>query len=160
MFFIASIVKFVHGGYVVAILATMILFVMAIWHRATQLTFKYIKSLNINDYKPQLDRLRKDATYDLYQTNVVYLTSKIEGEWIDRSILYSLLDRRPKRSEVYWLVNIKVTDEPYTSEYSIETFDTDYIVSVTLYLGFRMRQEVRYLRTIVTDLMDSGRLPR
>ena len=40
-------------------------------------------------------------------------------------------------------------------------FETDYIVSVTLFLGFRMRQDVpRYLRTIVTDLMESGRIHR
>lgn len=134
---------------------------MAIWHKATQLTFKYIKSLNINCYKHQLNILRKDESYDLYQTNVVYLTSKIDGEWIDRSILYSILDKKPKRAEVYWFVNIRVTDEPYTSEYEIDMFETDYIVSVTLFLGFRMRQDVsRYLRTIVTDLMESGRIHR
>ena len=161
LFFVASIVKFIHGGYIVVVFASIILFIMAIWHKATQLTFKYIKSLNINCYKHQLNILRKDESYDLYQTNVVYLTSRVDGEWIDRSILYSLLDKKPKRSEVYWFVNIRVTDEPYTSEYKIDMFETDYIVSVTLFLGFRMRQDVpRYLRTIVTDLMESGRIHR
>ena len=161
MFFIASAVKFIHGGYVVVVMASLILFLMFIWHKATNIVFKYIKSLNINDYKKQLNELRHDESYDLYQTNVVYLTSRMDQQWIDRSILYSILDKRPKRAEVYWFVNVKVTDEPYTSEYEVDMLDTDYIVRVNLYLGFRMRQEVpRYLRTIVTDLMDSGRLPR
>lgn len=161
MFFVASAVKFLHGGYVVVILAMLILFVMAIWNKANKIVFKYIKSLNINDYKKQLNALRHDESYDLYQTNVVYLTSRMDHEWIDRSILYSILDKRPKRAEVYWFVNVKVTDEPYTSEYKVDMLGTDFIVRVNLYLGFRMRQEVpRYLRTIVTDLMESGRLPR
>lgn len=44
-----------------------------------------------------MDKLRKDETYDLYHTNVVYLTAKMDKEWIDRSILYSILDKRPKK---------------------------------------------------------------
>ena len=86
---------------------------------------KYIKSLNINEYKNQLNALRHDESYDLYQTNVVYLTSKMDHEWIDRSILYSILDKRPKRAECYWFVNVKVTDEPYTSEYKVDIVDAD-----------------------------------
>jgi KUP system potassium uptake protein len=37
MFFIASAVKFLHGGYVVVIFAVMILFVMFIWHKANEI---------------------------------------------------------------------------------------------------------------------------
>ncbi|MCL2114494.1 MAG: potassium transporter Kup [Streptococcaceae bacterium] len=160
MFFIASAVKFLHGGYVVVIFAIMILFVMSIWHKANEIVFKYIKSLNINDYKQQIKSLRDDESYDLYQTNVVYLTNRMDGEMVDRSILYSILDKRPKRAEVYWFVHVNVTDEPWTAEYEVDMLDTDYIVKVNLYLGFRQRQEVpRYLRTIVTNLMKSGRLP-
>ena len=160
-FFAASLVQFLRGAYIVVLIALMIIFVMFIWSKSHKIVLKYIKSLNINDYKNQLNALRHDESYDLYQTNVVYLTSKMDHEWIDRSILYSILDKRPKRAECYWFVNVKVTDEPYTSEYKVDMMGTDFIVRVNLYLGFRMRQEVpRYLRTIVTDLMESGRLPR
>ncbi|WP_041168238.1 KUP/HAK/KT family potassium transporter [Lactococcus cremoris] len=161
LFFAASAVKFLHGGYVVVILAALILFVMAIWHKSDQLFYKYLKSSNLNDYKEQMNKLRKDESYDLYHTNVVYLTAKMDKEWIDRSILYSILDKRPKKAEVYWFVKVNVTDEPYTSEYEVDMLGTDFIVCVNLYLGFHMRQEIpRYLRTIVTNLMESGRLPQ
>ncbi|MBW1569808.1 portal protein, partial [Streptococcus sp. SPC0] len=60
-----------------------------------------------------------------------------------------------------WFVNIKVTDEPYTAEYKVDMMGTDFIVKVELYLGFKMRQTVsRYLRTIVEELLESGRLPK
>ncbi len=55
-------------------------------------------------------------------------------------------------------MKVNVTDEPYTSEYEVDMLGTDFIVCVNLYLGFHMRQEIpRYLRTIVTNLMESGR---
>mgnify|MGYP000160109706 FL=1 len=75
--------------------------------------------------------------------------------------MYSILDKRPKKAKVYWFVKVNVTDEPYTSEYEVDMLGTDFIVCVNLYLGFHMRQEIpRYLRTIVTNLMESGRLPQ
>lgn len=161
IFFAASAVKFLHGGYVVVIIAALIIALMFIWLKANQITFRYIKPLDLNEYKEQLDQLRHDEHYPLYQTNVVYLTNRMDGHMIDKSILYSILDKRPKKAQVYWFVKVNVTDEPYTNEYKVDMLGTDFIVQVELYLGFRMRQEVpRYIRTIVRDLMDSGRLPK
>lgn len=161
IFFLASAIKFMHGGYAVVILALAIVFVMFIWHAGTRIVFKYVKSLNLNDYKEQIKQLRDDVCFDLYQTNVVYLSNRMQDHMIDRSILYSILDKRPKRAQVYWFVNVQVTDEPYTAKYKVDMMGTDYMVRVNLYLGFRMPQTVpRYLRTIVQDLMESGRLPK
>ncbi|MGT2844262.1 KUP/HAK/KT family potassium transporter [Streptococcus hongkongensis] len=161
IFFAASAVKFMHGGYVVVILALGIVLVMFIWHKGTKIVFKYVKSLNLLDYREQIKALRDDKAIDLYQTNVVYLTNRLQDNMIDKSILYSILDKRPKRAKVYWFVNVKVTDEPYTAKYKVDMMGTDYMVKVELFLGFRMPQSVpRYLRTIVQDLMESGRLPK
>ncbi|MGT2933002.1 KUP/HAK/KT family potassium transporter [Streptococcus catagoni] len=161
IFFWASAVKFLHGGYVVVILALGIVSVMFIWYRGTRIVFKYVKSLNLLDYREQIKALRDDKAIDLYQTNVVYLTNRLQDNMIDKSILYSILDKRPKRAKVYWFVNVKVTDEPYTAKYKVDMMGTDYMVKVELFLGFRMPQTVpRYLRSIVQDLMESGRLPK
>ena len=161
IFFIASAVKFLHGGYVVVIMSALVIALMLIWHLGNQITFKYIHPLDLNEYKEQLGRLRQDDRYPLFQTNVVYLTNRMKGQMIDRSILYSILDKRPKKAKVYWFVKVNVTDEPYTNDYTVDMLGTDYLVQVELFLGFRMRQDVpRYLRTIVKDLMDSGRLPK
>ena len=161
IFFIASAVKFLHGGYVVVLIATLIIALMFIWHEGNQIAAGYIHLLDLQDYKEQLGRLRQDDGYSLFQTNVVYLTNRMKGSMIDQSILYSILDKRPKKARVYWFVKVNVTDEPYTNDYKVDMLGTDYLVQVELFLGFRMRQDVpRYLRTIVQDLMDSGRLPK
>ena len=161
IFFIASAVKFLHGGYVVVLIATLIIALMFIWHEGNQIAAGYIHLLDLQDYKEQLGQLRQDDGYPLFQTNVVYLTNRMKGSMIDQSILYSILDKRPKKARVYWFVKVNVTDEPYTNDYKVDMLETDYLVQVELFLGFRMRQDVpRYLRTIVQDLMDSGRLPK
>ena len=79
---------------------------------------------------------------------------------LDRDVLYSILDKHPKRAKAYWFINVHVTDEPYTHEYSVETFGTDFLFRVRLDLGFKVNQRVNaYLRQIVGDLMASGELP-
>jgi len=159
IFFVASAAKLLHGGYVAVILALLILFVMVIWHRGERIVQEHAHPVDLAQYKDQLARLRQDQTYDKYQTNVVFLTSRMEGNELEKQVLYSILDKWPKRADVYWFVNVTTTDEPFTAEYTIDTMDTDYIVKVKLYLGFRMRQDVnRYLRTIVQQLMAEGRL--
>jgi KUP system potassium uptake protein len=132
---------------------------MAIWYRGEQLVKQHSQPLSLSQYKPQLARLRDDQTIDKFQTNVVFLTSRMDGDQLERQVLYSILDKWPKRADVYWFVNVTITDEPYTAEYKVDTLATDYVVMVKLYLGFRVRQDInRYLRTIVRDLMASGRL--
>ena len=79
---------------------------------------------------------------------------------IDRDILYSILDKDPKRAAAYWFISMNVTDEPDTRRYSVETYGTDYIFRVRLDLGFKCHQRVNvYLRQIVRDLIESGELP-
>ena len=56
---------------------------------------------------------------------------------------------------------MEVTDEPYTKEYQVDMMDTDFIVQVNLFLGFRVQQEINvYVRQVIHDLMKQGRLPK
>ena len=92
--------------------------------------------------------------------NLVFLTNSPDPLTLDRDVLYSILDKHPKRAKAYWFINVHVTDEPYTHEYSVETFGTDFLFRVRLDLGFKVNQRVNaYLRQIVGDLMASGELP-
>lgn len=48
----------------------------------------------------------------------------------------------------------------FTSDYSVESYGTNYIFFVTINLGFKMLQRINiYLRQIVSDLVASGDLP-
>lgn len=161
IFFISSAIKFFHGGFVAVLIALVILLVMAIWEGANIIEENVSDEVNLRDYLPQLTTLRDDQTIPLYQTNVVFLVPRLSGDEIERQFVYSILDKRPKRAQVYWFVNVDVTDEPFTQEYEVDTMGTDFVIKVKLHLGFRIEQEVNvYIRQIIHDLMKSGRIPQ
>ncbi|MDR1781839.1 MAG: KUP/HAK/KT family potassium transporter [Bacilli bacterium] len=159
LFFISCAVKFLHGGYIAVIIALLILSIIAIWHYADVVVKKYTKLLDLRDYKDQLLKLRNDTSYNLLQTNLVYLTTHLKDYKVRRNVISSILDRHPKRASVYWFVSIEVDSAPYTKYYEIDMLDTDYIVIVKLHLGFKLNQNVTiYLRRIIRKLIDDGRL--
>lgn len=76
---------------------------------------------------------------------------------IKREILYSILDKRPKRARAYWFVTVNVTNEPFTAEYAVNTYGTKNVINVQLFLGFKQQTSVNvYLRQIVHDLIADG----
>ena len=152
-------VKFVHGGYVTAIIAGLILLVMYIWYYGKSLREKseqHSAFVSLDDYKDQLIALSKDESHPLFATNVVYMTKVKKHHCIKREILYSILDKRPKRADAYWFVTVNVIYNR-TAKYDVDMLGTKNIIIVQLYLGFRRSQRVNlYLRAIVNDLMESG----
>ena len=158
-FFIANIIKFMHGGYVAVLIALAILSLMYIWIQGHYIKIRLLQYVQIEHYKKQLNLLRQDIDRPKHATNLVYLTNSEHTKKIERNIMYSILDKRPKKADVYWFVNIVVTDNPYDAEYEIETFGTSYIVKVQLRLGFRVDQRLNvYLRQISTELVKSGEI--
>ncbi len=161
IFFLSSVAKFFHGGYVAVGMALVILFFMIIWEWGNIIQENVAVDINLREYLPQLNVLHKDSTLPVYQTNVVFLVPKMDGDMIGRQFIYSILDKRPKRANVYWFVNVVVTDEPFTKEFEVDMMDTDFVVKLKLYLGFRVNQEVNvYIRQIIHDLMKQGRLKK
>lgn len=159
-FFVSSLTKFFHGGYFTILLALLIMSIMVSWYNGSAVERRQANLLPIRNYLEQLDRLRHDSTYDKLCDNLVYLTNNIRTDYLDRDILYSIFDKHPKRAAAYWFLNVEVTDEPRTFEYSVENFGTDYVFRVHLYLGYKVNQRVNaYLRQIVGDLSASGELP-
>ncbi|ALB46564.1 KUP/HAK/KT family potassium transporter [Clostridium beijerinckii] len=158
-FFIANIIKFMHGGFIAVLIAFAILSIMYIWIQGYYIKMRLLEHVPLEDYKAQLNQLRQDSDRPKYTTNLVYLTSSKDPKQIERKIMYSILDKRPKKADVYWFVNIAVTDEPYEAEYTIDTLGTLYIVRVQIKLGFRVNQKLNvFLRQISTELVENGEI--
>jgi len=161
VFFISSLSKFAHGGYVAVIMALLLFLIMEVWHKGTELEQKYSIRLNLPDYVENLRMLKDDSETPLCAHNLVFLDKQGDPDSIDRDILYSILDKDPKRAEAYWFFSMNVTDEPTASRYSVETYGTDFIFRVNLELGFKNDQLLNfYLRQIVGELIKSGELPK
>lgn len=158
-FFIANASKFSHGGFITVLIASIILLVMFIWIRSHYIKMELLENVQISDFKEQLDNLRKDETLPKLATNLVYLTNSTCTKKIEHKIMYSILDKKPKKADVYWFVHICVTDDPYEASYVVDTFGTSYIVRIELNLGFRVEQKLNiFLRQISTELVESGEI--
>lgn len=159
-FFISSISKFSHGGYVALLMALVLFGVMVVWHVGTAIEESQSVQLPLKNYLKMLGDLKQDETQELQADNLVYVTKNSHKNTLDRDILYSIFDKKPKRARAYWFVNITVTDEPYTREYTVDSMGTDFVFRVQLRLGFKVNQRVNiYLRQITSDLVANGELP-
>ena len=160
MFMISSLTKFTHGGYVSLFIAGVIGFIMYVWYYGNKVRDKresrnaYVR---LDEYTDMLTNLSHDEDYPTYATNLVYMANVKYNKFIKREILYSILDKRPKRAKAYWFVTVNVTNEPYTAEYAVNTYGTKNVINVQLYLGFRKQTSVNvYLRQIVHELIADG----
>ncbi len=159
-FFASCLTMFFDGGYVMIILAALLFGLMYVWRRGTAIERTQTVFLPVKKYVSQLGRLREDESYPVVADNLVFLVNSSDPETLDRDVLYSILDKHPKRARAYWFLNVRVTDEPYTHAYSVETYGTDYLFRVQLDLGFKVNQRVNsYLRQVIGELMASGELP-
>jgi KUP system potassium uptake protein len=105
-------------------------------------------------YIPQIQELSNDKTVPKFATHLVYLTSANNPKEIEHKIIYSILNRKPKRADIYWFVHIDTLDDPYTAEYSVDHIIPNDIIRVEFRLGFRMEPKINLMfRKVVEDLV-------
>lgn len=153
-FLIANLEKFMHGGYVTLIVGGGLFAVMYVWFRSRKIKNRYVEFVHLEDYIPMIQELSTDKTIPKYATHLVYMTSANNHKEIEHKIIYSILNKKPKRADIYWFVHVDVIDEPYTCEYSVEHIIPNDIIRVEFRLGFRMEQRINLMyRKVVEDLV-------
>ncbi|CAH0416097.1 KUP/HAK/KT family potassium transporter [Periweissella fabaria] len=157
LFLLASLIKFIDGGYVTVLITLAIVGVMILWYFGNKARDKYVDEseyVSLRDFRKQLVKLSNDTTVPEYAANLVYIANVKQNYTIKRSVLYSILDKQPKRAKVYWFVSIHETTEPFERRYTVDMMGTRNIVCVHLYLGFKVSQTLSlYLREIVNQLI-------
>ena len=155
-FLVANIDKFPHGGFATFIVGGLMFMVMYIWHRARKIKNRYIEFVRLEHYIPQIQELSNDRTVPKYATHLVYMTSANNPKEVEHKIIYSILNKKPKRADIYWLVHVDTLDDPYTSEYVVEHIIPNDIIRVEFRLGFRMEPRVNLLfRKVVEELVNN-----
>lgn len=156
-FFIANIDKFKEGGYVSVIITVVLAIIMAAWHMAKRIRSGYTEFTKINNYKTVLSELSNDLSIPKYATHLVYMTNAHLGDEIESKILYSILQKRPKRADIYWFVHVNVVDEPYKMEYRVREIMKDDVIRVDFYLGFRVAPRINLMfKKVVKDMVEHG----
>ena len=153
-FLFGNIQKFPHGGYVALIVGGLIFLVMYVWFKARKVKNRYVEFVRLDHYVPKLQELSNDKAVPKYSTHLVYLTSSDNPKEIEHKIIYSILNRKPKRADIYWFVHVDTMDDPYTSEYKVEHIIPNDIIRIDFRLGFRMETRINLMfRKVVEDLV-------
>jgi KUP system potassium uptake protein len=153
-FLIANLSKFEHGGYVTVAIALSIMFIMVVWFEARKIRTGLVEFVKLKNYYDILSDVSKDESIPKYSTHLVYLTSANRDDEVESKIVYSILQKQPKRADVYWLVHLDVLDEPYTMEYKVRELVEDKVIHIRFRLGFRIEPRINLMfRQVVEELV-------
>jgi KUP system potassium uptake protein len=153
-FLFANLEKFPHGGFVTLIVGGGLFAVMYVWYRSRKIKNRYVEFVRLENYIPQIQELSTDRTVPKFATHLMYMTSANNPKEIEHKIIYSILNKKPKRADIYWFVHIDTLDEPYISEYSVSHIIPNDIIRVEFRLGFRIEPRINLMiRKVVEDLV-------
>ena len=156
-FLAANITKFADGGYVTLIIASVLISIMTIWYSAKQINKTYTKLVKIEDYKKVLVELSADLTIPKYATHLVYMTNAGRTDEIEEKVIYSILQKRPKRADIYWFVHVNILSEPYKAQYKVTEIVKDDLYRVDFNLGFREPTKINLMfREVIKDMVKKG----
>ena len=156
-FLYANIAKFFNGGYVTLLIAAVLISIMTVWHLAKKIGSRYTEFVKVDKYKNVLAELSRDLTIPKYATHLVYLTSANKIDEIESKVIYSILQKRPKRADLYWFVHVDVADEPYRMEYRVHEIMKDDVIRVDFKLGFRVAPKINVMfRKVVQDMVKAN----
>ena len=157
-FFVANAIKIVNrlpflvveGG---------IIFTMLIWYRARKINNRFLQFVNLKDYLQTLKDVSADMSLSKFATHLVYLTKANNSRQIEKKVMISIFSHQPKRADVYWLVHVERTDQPYTMNYSVEAIEPDKLIRVEFRLGFRVDTKINLLfKKVVHEMVKNGEL--
>ena len=159
IFLVANLSKFLAGGWCTILIGGIIFLMMYVWYRAIKIRGNYISPKPLVDYYQIISDIKADDSIPKYASNLVYINHAEKEGTVDDKLLYSIINKQPKRADHYWLVNMVFVDTPDTLEYSCETLIPNTLYSITMYIGFRIEPRVSlYLRQVVEDLVDSKKV--
>jgi KUP system potassium uptake protein len=153
-FLFANIQKFPHGGYVALLVGGLLFLIMFIWFRARRIKNRYVEFVRLDHYLTKIQELSNDRSVAKFATHLVFMTSADNPREIEHKIIYSILSKKPKRSDIYWFVHVNTMDDPYTSDYRVEHIIPNEVIRIDFRLGFKIEPRINLMfRKVVEDLV-------
>ncbi len=153
-FLVANLDKFPHGGWLTLMIASALIFQMWGWYAARKIRNRFVEFVKLKDYLNLLRDLSHDFSIPKYATHLVYLTSANMSDEIEAKVIYSILQKQPKRADMYWFVHVDVMDEPYTMDYKVIELIKGNIIRIDFRLGFRVEPRINLMfRKVVEDMV-------
>lgn len=159
IFFVANLFKFTHGGWFSILIAGIVATIMIIWNKAIRLRTSYVQYYDLDKATDIIQAIKHDDEIPKYTSNLVYLVQASDDNKIESKVLYSIINKQPKRADHYWFVHVTHVDSPDTLEYSAKVVVPETIYRIDINLGFRVQPKINvYIRQIIEDLVSQGKL--
>lgn len=121
IFLAANLSKFVAGGWFTLLIGGLICFIMFVWVGAQKIRRRYMSTRRLSDYYGIISDIKADESIPKYASNLVYVNHAHKDGCVDDKLLYSIINKQPKRADHYWLINLEFVDTPDTLEYTCST---------------------------------------
>ncbi len=156
-FLAANSIKFSHGGFITILIAGVLFFIMIVWYNGRRIKNRCVTYEKIAPIIPVLDKLSEDVEIPKYSTHLVYVTRAKYKNEIESKIIYSLINRQPKRADTYWFAYLHRSDEPYEFKYKVIPFIEKKIFRIEITAGFKLGIHMDdYIRRIVGEMEQNG----
>lgn len=155
-FLVANLIKFTHGGWITLAGGLILIAMMWLWYKGRTLR----RSLTIMEDTPQffetLKELSNDRTLPQYATHLVYLTTSGTPAKLEQEIMRSVLEKTPKRADVYWFLHVKTDNEPFTMKYKVDCLAKEDVYFITFTLGFRIEPRINYFFKLALEDLEKN----
>lgn len=161
-FFVANVAK-IRERWMFLFFELFIFFVMYIWYYGRKVNNRFTSFVETGKYITDLLRLSGNREVPAVATHLIYLTKANNRHEVEEKIIRSIFSRQPKRAEVYWLLHINRTSQPYTLEYDISELAEGKLFKVNIHAGFRVKlRSEAYFRKLLLQLLEDPHyhLPR
>lgn len=159
VFLVSNAAKFMHGGWYTMLLAAIIFAIMFVWQKATKIRNRFIEYRKFDDNLEIISDIKNDREIPKHSSNLVYISKSDNPKEVESKIIYSIINKHPKRADHYFIIRVNYDDAPETLEYKYEVLIPDTLISIDLYLGYRVDPKVSvYLRQIIEDIVDKNQI--
>ncbi|WP_207425823.1 KUP/HAK/KT family potassium transporter [Pedobacter sp. SYSU D00535] len=155
-FLAGNLPRITHGGWFTVLLGSLLFVISWTWYQGRRIRNSQVNFVDLEKHAEILKDLSEDNSIPKFASQLVYLTNSHFKNEIEQSIIYSILQKQPKRADVYWFLHVSVTGEPYTSEYKVTHIEKGKIIRIDFRLGFRIAPAINVLfRKAVEDLVSA-----
>jgi KUP system potassium uptake protein len=155
-FLIANMEKFPNGGYITLAIGFMLVALMYIMIKAKSIGRKYVEMVKLKEYGGLMQQLSADESIPKYSTHLVYMTAAERNDEVEEKIIHSILQKQPKRADIYWFIHVNTVDEPYKAQYEVTHYHQDDVIRIDFILGFRVQPKISQMfRQVVEEMTEN-----
>jgi len=158
-FLVSNLNKFMNGGWFTLFLGSVLFTIMYVWFNGRRIKNSFIEFFKIDQYAEILRELSQDESVPKYATNLVFLTKANKSTDIETKIIYSILNKFPKRADVYWMLHVDILDDPHVLEYKVTHLIPEVLIKVDFKIGFKVQPRVNlFFKQVLEELSNNNEI--